>query len=134
MARQFIYQMLDLKKVLGNGTEILKGISLSFFPGAKIGVIGPNGAGKSTLLKIMAGVDEDYLGKTWIDPSAKVGYLAQEPQLDESKTVRENVEMGVAEIRDLLVEFEKVSERFAEELDFERDAGSGRPGRRRRLQ
>ena len=122
MAQQFIYQMQGLKKFAPNGKEILKGIWLSFFPGAKIGVIGPNGAGKSTLLKIMAGVDTEFDGRTWIDPQAKVGYLAQEPQLDESKTVRENVEEGLAEIRDLLVRYEAINERFAEELsDAEMD-------------
>src|SRR4051812_28496517 len=108
--------MHQLRKGLGDGTEILKGISLSFYPGAKIGVIGPNGAGKSTLLKIMAGVDPNYDGKTWIDPSAKVGYLAQEPQLDETRNVRQNIELGLGEIRGLLDAYEKVSARFAEEL------------------
>jgi len=116
MARQFIYQMQDLKKVLDNGTMILKGISLSFFPGAKIGVIGPNGSGKSTLLKIMAGVDDQVQGHTWVDPSAKVGYLEQEPELDPEKTVRGNIEDAVAETRQLLADFETVSARFAEEL------------------
>jgi ATP-binding cassette ChvD family protein len=123
MARQFIFQMRDLRKVLPNGTEILKGIHLSFYPGAKIGLIGPNGAGKSTLLKIMAGIDDDFQGFTWKDPDATVGYLAQEPQLDEDKTVRENIEQGVAETRSLIDRFEKLSERFAEELsDAEMDA------------
>jgi len=115
--------MRDLRKVLPNGTEILKGIHLSFYPGAKIGLIGPNGAGKSTLLKIMAGIDDDFQGFTWKDPDATVGYLAQEPQLDEDKTVRENIEQGVAETRSLIDRFEKLSERFAEELsDAEMDA------------
>ncbi len=123
MARQFIYQMRDLKKILPNGNEVLKGIHLSFYPGAKIGVIGPNGAGKSTVLRIMAGVDSDYLGHTWIDPDATVGYLPQEPQLDLTKNVRENIELGVAETRSLLDEFERVSARFEEELsDDEMDA------------
>ena len=116
MARQFIYQMQDLRKILGNGDEVLRGISLSFFPGAKIGVIGPNGSGKSTILRIMAGVDTDYDGHTWVDPDAKVGYLAQEPELDPKLNVRENIELGVAEIRGLLQRFEEVSARFAEEL------------------
>ena len=116
MARQFIYQMQNLKKVLGNGTEVLRGISLSFYPGAKIGVIGPNGAGKSTLIKVMAGLDTDVQGRTWIDPDAQVGYLPQEPDLDPSKTVRGNIEEGVAGIRALLDEYEAVSARFAEEL------------------
>jgi len=123
MARQFIYQMQDLRKVLPNGVEVLKGIHLSFYPGAKIGVIGPNGAGQSTLLRIMAGIDQDYQGSTWIDPDATVGYLPQEPQLDLTKNVRQNIEQGVAETRSLLERFEAVSERFAEELsDEEMDA------------
>ncbi|MEQ1502016.1 MAG: energy-dependent translational throttle protein EttA [Myxococcota bacterium] len=116
MARQFIYQMHQLKKVLGDGTEILKGISLSFYPGAKIGVIGPNGAGKSTLLKIMAGLDTNIDGTVWVDPQARVGYLAQEPELDPTKTVRQNIELGLGEIRGLLDAYEKVSARFADEL------------------
>ncbi|MEO0600257.1 MAG: energy-dependent translational throttle protein EttA [Myxococcota bacterium] len=116
MARQYIYQMRNLVKVLDNGTEVLKGISLSFYPGAKIGVIGPNGAGKSTLLKVMGGLDQDIQGDVWLDPDARVGYLAQEPELDDSKTVRENIEMGVSEIRALLDRFEAVSAKFAEEL------------------
>ncbi len=116
MAQQFIYQMHQLRKVLGDGTEILKGISLSFYPGAKIGVIGPNGAGKSTLLKIMAGVDKNFDGHTWIDPTATVGYLAQEPALDESKTIRQNIELGVGNVRKLLDDYEAVSARFAEDL------------------
>ena len=119
MARQFIYQMQNLQKFLDNGTEILRGISLSFFPGAKIGVIGPNGSGKSSLLKIMAGVDEHYQGHTWVDPSAKVGYLEQEPKLDPALDVRGNIEKAVQPIRDLLGEFEAVSARFAEELSDE---------------
>jgi len=116
MARQFIYQMHGLKKFLDNGKEILKGISLSFYPDAKIGIIGHNGAGKSTLLRIMAGLDDEFQGRAWIDPNAKVGYLSQEPELDESKTVRENIEAGLSEWRALLDAFEAVSARFAEEL------------------
>jgi ATP-binding cassette ChvD family protein len=116
MARQFIYQMRGLKKYLDNGKEVLKGISLSFYPDAKIGIIGHNGAGKSTLMRIMAGVDTDFEGHAWIEPGATVGYLEQEPQLDESKTVRENIELGLAEWRELLDRFEAVSARFAEEL------------------
>ncbi|MCB9675741.1 MAG: energy-dependent translational throttle protein EttA [Alphaproteobacteria bacterium] len=116
MARQFIYQMQGLTKYLDNGKEVLKGISLSFYPDAKIGIIGHNGAGKSTLLRIMAGLDDEFQGRTWVDPSAKVGYLPQEPQLDETKTVRENIEAGLSEWRDLLQRFEEVSAKFAEEL------------------
>ncbi len=116
MAKEFIYQMQGLKKFTPDGKQILDGIWLSFFPGAKIGVIGPNGAGKSTLLRIMAGIDTDVQGETWIDPDAKVGYLPQEPQLDESLTVRENIELGVKETRDLLVEYEEISMKFAEPM------------------
>jgi ATP-binding cassette ChvD family protein len=116
MAQQFIYQMMDLKKFLPNGREILRGISLSFYPGAKIGVIGPNGSGKSSLIKVMAGVDEDYDGRTWIDPKASIGYLQQEPELDPTLNVRGNIELAVAPIRSLIDQFEAVSARFADEL------------------
>jgi ATP-binding cassette ChvD family protein len=116
MAKQFIYQMQDLRKVLPPNKEIIRGVSLSFYPGAKIGVIGANGSGKSSLLKIMGGVDKEFQGWTWIDPDAKVGYLAQEPELDAQLTVRENIEVGVREVRDLLNRFEEVSARFADEL------------------
>jgi energy-dependent translational throttle protein EttA len=116
VARQFIYQMEGLKKILDNGDTILDGVWLSFYPGAKIGVIGRNGAGKSTVLRVMAGVDTDVLGRTWIDPKAKVGYLQQEPELDPELNVRGNIELGVAEHRAILDAYEKCSERFAEEL------------------
>ena len=123
MARQFIYQMQNLKKVLPPNREIIRGVSLSFYPGAKIGVIGANGSGKSTILKIMAGVDKDFLGHTWIDPDAKIGYLAQEPVLEPHLTVRENIELGVKEIRDLVTRFEEVSARFGDDLtDAEMEA------------
>lgn len=116
MAQQFIYQMQGLKKNSPDGKEILKGIWLSFFPGAKIGVIGPNGAGKSTLIRIMAGLDTEFQGETWIDPKAKIGYLPQEPQLDESLDVRGNIELGLKEMRDLMSEYDAVSAKFAEEM------------------
>ncbi len=122
-AKQFVFQTRGLSKRFGDGTQVIKDISLSFYPGAKIGIIGENGAGKSTLLKIMAGLDDEYEGHTWRDPSATVGFLAQEPELDESKDVRGNIEEGVAELRGLLDAFERVNEKFAEEMtDEEMDA------------
>ena len=93
MAENFIFTMQDLRKVK-NGKDILKGIYLSFFPGAKIGVIGPNGAGKSTLLRIMAGMDKEFFGTARPDPSARVGFLQQEPVLDPKLDVKGNVELG----------------------------------------
>jgi sulfate-transporting ATPase len=116
MAENFIFTMQDLRKVRG-GKDILKGIYLSFFPGAKIGVIGPNGAGKSTLLRIMAGVDTEFFGVARKDPSARVGYLPQEPQLVSSLDVKGNVELGVKATRDLLVRFEEVSTKLGEPMD-----------------
>src|SRR6185295_7415612 len=113
MAENFIFTMQDLRKVRG-GKEILKGIYLSFFPGAKIGVIGPNGSGKSTLLRIMAGQDSEFFGHAKADPSATVGYLPQEPQLDASLDVKGNVELGVKPIRAVLDRFNEVSAKFSE--------------------
>src|SRR5689334_25053502 len=113
MAQNFIFTMQDLRKVKG-GKDILKGIYLSFFPGAKIGVIGPNGSGKSTLLRIMAGVDPEFFGVAKPDPTARVGYLAQEPQLATSLDVKGNVELGLTHIRDLLNRFNDVAAKFAE--------------------
>lgn len=111
---QYIYVMKDLCKTWPGGKEVLKNIWLSFFPGAKIGVLGPNGAGKSTLLKIMAGLDTDFRGEAWAAEGVSVGYLPQEPQLDPSKTVLENVMDGVGETRDLLKRFEEVNMKFAD--------------------
>ena len=116
MAQQFIYQMQGLKKVTGDGKKILDGIWLSFFPGAKIGVVGPNGAGKSTLLRIMAGIDTEVDGETWIDPSATVGFLSQEPTLDPTLDVRGNVELGMAEVKALLTRYDAINDKFAEEM------------------
>src|SRR5690242_9894038 len=115
MAQNFIFTMQDLRKVRG-GKEILKGIYLSFFPGAKIGVIGPNGAGKSTLLRIMAGQDTEFFGHAKPDPTARVGYLPQEPQLDPKLDVRGNVELGLKPVRDLLDRFNAVSAKFSEPM------------------
>lgn len=111
---QYIYVMKDLCKTFPGGKEVLKHIWLSFFPGAKIGVIGPNGAGKSTLMKIMAGLDTDFNGEAFSADGVKVGYLPQEPQLDPSKNVLENVMDGVGEVADLLKQFEKINMAFAQ--------------------
>jgi ATP-binding cassette ChvD family protein len=113
---QFIYVMKGLKKVIPPSRIILDDIWLSFYPGAKIGVLGPNGAGKSSLLKIMAGVDQDFQGEAWAHKGTKIGYLPQEPQLDESLDVRGNVELGVKAQRDLLTKFEQISAKFAEPM------------------
>ena len=113
---QYVYTMSSVGKVVPPNRTILKDISLSFFPGAKIGVLGLNGAGKSSLLKIMAGVDEDYLGEARPQPDIKIGYLSQEPELDSSKDVRGNVEDGVREIKDLIDEFNNISDQFAEPM------------------
>jgi ATP-binding cassette ChvD family protein len=117
MAQQYIFTMQGLKKVVPPGKEILKGIWLSFYPGAKIGVIGLNGSGKSTLLKIMAGLDQDFIGEARPDPSIKVGYLAQEPQLDGSKDVKGNVEEGVAGMKAKLDRFNEISMKMCEPID-----------------
>ncbi len=111
--------MKDLRKVVPPSREILKGIWLSFYPGAKIGVLGPNGAGKSSLLRIMAGVDQDFIGEAWAHDGTKIGYLSQEPRLDPNKTVKENVEEAVKETRGLLTKFEEISMRFAEPMSDE---------------
>lgn len=116
MAEKFVYYMNRMTKVYPPKKEILKDISLSFYYGAKIGIIGVNGSGKSTLLKIMAGIDNEFQGEAWIEPGRTVGYLPQEPLLDENLDVRGNVELAVKETRALLEEFEEVSNRFAEEL------------------
>ena len=116
MAENFIFTMQDLRKVRG-GKDILKGIYLSFFPGAKIGVIGPNGAGKSTLLRIMAGQDSEFFGTARPDPSIRVGFLPQEPQLDASLDVKGNVELGVKSLRGVLDRFNEVSNQLGEPMD-----------------
>jgi ATP-binding cassette ChvD family protein len=117
MAGEYAYVMKDLRKVVPPKREILRGIWLSFFHGAKIGVLGANGAGKSSLLRIMAGVDEDFLGEAWAADGLRVGHLPQEPQLDPDLDVRGNVEEGVAEIKALLTRFEEVSAKLGEPLD-----------------
>src|SRR5947207_29593 len=116
MAGEYAFVMKDLRKVVPPKREILRGIWLSFFHGAKIGVVGANGAGKSTLLRIMAGVDDDFQGEASPAAGLKIGYLSQEPQLDPAKDVRGNVEDGVASTRALLQRFEEVSTRLGEPL------------------
>ena len=113
---QYVYVMQNLTKVFPNGKELFKGITLSFLPGAKIGVLGVNGAGKSTLLKIMAGVDKDFNGEAWAAEGVRVGYLEQEPKLDPNKNVMENIMDGMGEVRDLLKRYEEVSMKFAEPM------------------
>ncbi|HEY0961455.1 MAG TPA: energy-dependent translational throttle protein EttA [Pseudomonadales bacterium] len=113
---QFVYTMHRLGKVVPPKREILKDISLSFFPGAKIGVLGLNGSGKSSLLRIMAGVDKDFVGEARAQPDLKIGYLEQEPKLDENRTVKENVEDGVREIKNMVDEFNAISDKFAEPM------------------
>jgi ATP-binding cassette protein, ChvD family len=114
---QYIYTTNRLGKVVPPKREILKDISLSFFPGAKIGVLGLNGAGKSTLLRIMAGVEKDYVGEARPQPGIRIGYLPQEPKLDPTKDVRGNVEEGISESKAKLVRFNEISMKFAEPLE-----------------
>jgi ATP-binding cassette ChvD family protein len=116
MAHQYIYTMVNLRKVVPPQREILKGIYLSFLPGAKIGVLGLNGAGKSTLLKIMAGVEKDFAGEAFPAEGTRVGFLPQDPRLDSSKDVLGNVELAVAPTRALLKRFEELNEKLAQEL------------------
>ncbi|HEV8124554.1 MAG TPA: energy-dependent translational throttle protein EttA [Gemmatimonadales bacterium] len=117
MAGEYIFTMRDLRKVVPPKQEILKGIYLSFYDGAKIGVLGSNGAGKSTLLRIMAGVDKDFIGEARPRPGVKIGFLPQEPQLDPSKDVRGNVLEGVKEQQAMLDEYNAISAKFAEPMD-----------------
>ncbi len=114
---QHVYVTQGLGKTYPGGREVLKGISLSFLPGAKIGVLGLNGAGKSTLLRIMAGLDTEFVGEAWAAEGIGVGYLAQEPELDETKDVLGNVMDGLGETAAALARFEEVSAKFAEPLD-----------------
>jgi ATP-binding cassette ChvD family protein len=116
MAHQYIYTMQNLRRVHPPNKEVLKGIFLSFFPGAKIGVLGSNGAGKSTLLRIMAGVDKDFFGDAKPADGIRIGYLPQEPPLDPKKNVLENVELAVASTKALLKRFDEVNMRLGEDL------------------
>ena len=122
MARQFIYHMKGLSKTYSGGKKVLENVHLSFYPDAKIGVLGPNGAGKSTLLKIMAGIDKEWNGEAWVADGAKVGYLSQEPQLDPAKTVRGNVEDGVAPQKAILERYNDLAMNYSEETADEMTA------------
>src|SRR4030043_1290905 len=117
-SQKIIYSMIGVSKFYDK-KPILKDISLSYFYGAKIGVIGLNGSGKSSLLRIMAGVDKEFNGQTILTPGVSVGFLEQEPKLDETKTVREIIEEGVQETVELLKEFNRISERFSEPMSDE---------------
>ena len=115
MARQFIYHMAGLSKTYAGGKKVLDNIHLSFYPDAKIGVLGPNGSGKSTLLRIMAGLETEFAGESWAAEGARVGYLAQEPQLDATKDVRGNVMEGVADKQAVLDRYNEVMMNYSEE-------------------
>src|ERR1043166_6847561 len=138
MSEQYIYVMKDLRKIYPPNREVLKGIWLSFFPGAKIGVLGLNGAGKSTLLKVMAGEDDNFTGEAWAAEGVKVGFLKQEPELDPKKDVLGNVMDGAGDMARMLARFEEVSNAFSDpdadmdkliaeqaELQEKIDAGNG---------
>ena len=116
---QYVFSMSQVGKIVPPNKTILKGISLSFFPGAKIGVLGLNGSGKSTLLRIMAGIEKDYLGEAHPQAELKIGYLPQEPKLNDEKSVKENIEDGLGEVIDLLNEFNEISNKFSEPLSEE---------------
>jgi len=121
MAEKFIYTMQGMGKQYPPNKQVLKNIWLQFYYGAKIGVIGANGAGKSTLLKIMAGIDKEFLGEAFLGEGFTVGYLPQEPSLDATKTVRENIEEGLSDLRDLLRRFDEIALEFAEpDADYEK--------------
>ena len=115
MARQFVYFMQGLSKTYPRNRKVLDNIHLSFYPDAKIGVLGVNGSGKSTLLRIMAGLDKDYTGEAWVAEGARVGYLEQEPQLDATKTVRENVMEGVAKQKAILDRYNELAVNYSDE-------------------
>jgi ATP-binding cassette ChvD family protein len=112
---QFVYYMKDLSKTYPGGKQVLKNIYLSFYPGAKIGIVGVNGAGKSTLMKIMAGMDTEYTGEAWAADGVRMGYLSQEPQLDPTKNVRENVMEGVAKKQALVDRYNEIASNYTDE-------------------
>ena len=115
MARQFIYFMQGLTKSYMGGKKVLDNVHLSFYPDAKIGVLGPNGSGKSTLLKIMAGMDKDFSGEAWVAQGASVGYLAQEPKIDPTKNVFENVMEGVAKKKAIVDRYNDLIMNYSDE-------------------
>ncbi len=115
MARQFIYHMHGMSKAYAGGKKVLDNINLSFYPDAKIGVLGPNGSGKSTLLKIMAGIDTEFTGEAWVADGAKVGYLAQEPELDPNLNVLGNVMTGVKEKKDIVDRYNELMMNYSDE-------------------
>jgi ATP-binding cassette ChvD family protein len=115
MARQYIYHMQGLTKTYPGNRKVLENINLSFYPDAKIGVLGINGSGKSTLLRVMAGLDTEFIGEAWVADGARVGYLPQEPQLDDTKTVRENVMLGVAAGRAILDRYNELAMNYSDE-------------------
>ena len=118
-AYQYVYVMKDVTKAFPGGREVFKGITLSFLPGVKIGLLGVNGAGKSTLMKIMAGVETEYGGEAWAAEGVKVGYLEQEPHLDENLTVAENVMLAFGDLKAAIDRFNEISMLFAEEMTEE---------------
>jgi len=115
MARQFIYHMEGLSKVYPGNRKVLEDVNLSFYPDAKIGVLGVNGAGKSTLLRIMAGLDQEFSGEAWAAEGARVGYLPQEPQLEQGKTVRENVMQGVGPQKAILDRYNDLAANYSDD-------------------
>src|SRR5512136_178342 len=119
MPEKFVYYMSGLTRIYPPQKTVLKDICLSFYYGAKIGIIGVNGSGKSTVMKIMAGLDTEFQGEAWIEPGRTVGYLPQEPRLDESLDVKGNVELAVHSTKKLLQEFEDVSAKFGEPVSDE---------------
>ena len=128
---QYVMSMLRVSKIVPPKRQIIKDISLSFFPGAKIGLLGLNGAGKSTVLRIMAGVDKEYEGEVQHQPNISIGYLPQEPQLDPDKTVREEVESGMGEVMQAQKKLEEIYAAYAEpDADFDKLAEESRPSTR----
>ena len=129
---QYIYTMIGVSKIVPPKRSIIKDISLSFYPGAKIGLLGVNGSGKSTVLRIMAGVDTEYNGEARPQPGIKIGFLAQEPMLDPEKTVRESVEEGVSHITDAQAQLDDLAGRHGEAVAREAGRHLLRRGRERR--